>query len=89
MMLRRRSGDAVGLSAHVKSVSWLFERTGRGAPTSGFGRYVLISAVGVFGFIGLLMASSIMPIWASVLRPTALVWFIVFGLLRITTFSGR
>ena len=66
-------------------IVWLFEVPGRGAPSAGMRRYFLISILGLLGFVGLLVSSAVWPNQASWLRTGALVWFVVFGALRIST----
>jgi len=56
---------------------------------NGWTRYSAVTAVGIAGLIGLLVASHFAPSWAEGLRLAALGWFIVCGVLRITVFRRR
>jgi hypothetical protein len=52
-------------------------------------RYLFISALGVCGFIGLLVGSHDLPAWAAPLRIAALVWFLGFGVIRAALIRRR
>lgn len=56
---------------------------------NGWTRYSAVTAVGGAGFVGLLIASRLIPVWAEGLRLAALGWFIVCGVLRLTLFRRR
>jgi hypothetical protein len=42
-----------------------------------------LGVIGIFGFVGLLIASVYVPHWALALRITALVWFLGIGVFKI------
>jgi hypothetical protein len=44
---------------------------------------LLVTMLGLFGFAGLLLASSAYPASATLLRELALVWFFAFGAVRV------
>jgi peptidoglycan/LPS O-acetylase OafA/YrhL len=84
--LSRRDG-AVDLSGRAGSKfvgtrGNLFGPRGRGA-------YLIFSALGLCGFIGLLVASHFMPPQAMALRIAALAWFLGFGVIRMAFLRGR
>jgi hypothetical protein len=51
--------------------------------------YLFMSAVGVLGFVGLLVASHYVPEAAAPLRVSAFAWFLCFGVLRAILFWRR
>jgi len=63
----------------------------RGDPTNRTGQiaYFSLSAAGVVGFLGLLVASHYIPEWATPLRVMALAWFVVIGVVRFAAFWRR
>lgn len=56
---------------------------------SGLMAYLLLTVVGVTGFVGLLVASHYFPQVATPLRIAALAVFLCFGLLRTVLFRRR
>ena len=78
--------DIAGPQNETDGVGWLFEARGRRPPVPRFNLYLTISALGAAGYLGLLMASTLLQEAASYLRPAALVWFLLFGAFRISMF---
>ncbi len=73
----------------ARKMVWLFEADDRTAPHRGFSRYLLISALGVAGALVLLVLGALLPAQATVLRVSALAWFVVFGAFRIAMSRRR
>jgi len=89
--INERPSGGVDQSPHLarRGVVWLFATRSRTARRTGFGLYFLISVLGVMGFITLLILSAAIPRHAVVLREAALIWFVLLGAFRITTFWRR
>ncbi len=80
------SSSVAGSRKQVRKMFWLFEERNQSAPHHGFSRYLLVSALGIFGALFLLALAAVIPAYAVALRVSALAWFLIFGAVRITLF---
>jgi hypothetical protein len=65
-----------------------YGRRGGGAHRPGGMLYLCISAIGVAGFVGALVASFYLPEHATLLRIIAFGWFVGLGVVRVALFWG-
>ena len=52
-------------------------------------RYLLVTLIGVIGFVALLVSSAYVPPLANPLRLIALIWFFAFGAVRVIYLGRR